>query len=70
MTDSSYFYQFLEPISKELAYVARELEHSIYSSPRTMLTHGRVFIESILKDVVQIEKFFTQLKDYSAAQFV
>lgn len=56
MTKSTYFYQFLEVISKELAYVARELEHSIYTSPRTMLTHGRIFIESILKDVVQIEK--------------
>ncbi|MFC7371955.1 DUF4145 domain-containing protein [Fictibacillus iocasae] len=56
MSTSSYFYQFLEPISKELALLARELEHSIFSSPRTMLTHSRVFIENILKNVMIVEK--------------
>ncbi|WP_246277245.1 DUF4145 domain-containing protein [Neobacillus endophyticus] len=51
-----YFYQFLEPISKELALVAMELEKSIYSSPRTMLTHARVFVENILQQVILKEK--------------
>ncbi|MDL4843249.1 DUF4145 domain-containing protein [Aquibacillus rhizosphaerae] len=56
MNKQTYFYQFLEPVSKELALVARELENSIFTSPRTMLTHARVFIETILGKVVQIEK--------------
>ncbi|WP_018753728.1 DUF4145 domain-containing protein [Paenibacillus sanguinis] len=52
----SYYYHFLEPISKELAYVARELENSIFNSPRTMLTHARTFVENILQKVIQAEK--------------
>jgi hypothetical protein len=56
MERSSYFYQFIEPISKELAFVARELENSIFSSPRTMLTHARVFVENILQQVINVEK--------------
>ncbi|MBM7702916.1 DUF4145 domain-containing protein [Metabacillus iocasae] len=56
MENQSYFYQFLEPASKELALVARELENSIFTSPRTMLTHARVFVENILQQVMQIEK--------------
>ncbi|MBT2728598.1 DUF4145 domain-containing protein [Bacillus sp. ISL-75] len=52
----SYFYQFLEPMSKELALVANELENSIFSSPRTMLTHARIFVENILKQVIRAEK--------------
>lgn len=51
MKTNTYFYQFLEPISKELALLAKELENSIFSSPRTMLTHSRVFIENILQQV-------------------
>lgn len=54
--ESNYFYQFLETTSKELAYVARELENSIFTSPRTMLTHARVFIENILHQVILLEK--------------
>ncbi|KAA9023892.1 DUF4145 domain-containing protein [Niallia endozanthoxylica] len=67
MNKSTYFYQFLEPISKELAFVARELENSIYSSPRTILTHARVFVENILQQVIQAEKIaeepWSNLKD-------
>lgn len=37
MNSSEYFYRFLEPISKELAFLAGELEHTIFTSPRTML---------------------------------
>ena len=62
-----YFYQFLEPISKELAYVARELENSIFTGPRTMLTHARIFVENILQQVIQAEKLpdeqWTNLKE-------
>lgn len=56
MESQSYFYQFLKPISKELAFVARELEFSIFQSPRTMLTHARVFVENILQHVIVLEK--------------
>lgn len=55
MSVNTYFYQFLEPISKELALLAKELENSIFSSPRTMLTHSRVFIENILQQVTKEE---------------
>jgi hypothetical protein len=55
MNLNTYFYQFLEPISKELALLAKELENSIFSSPRTMLTHSRVFIENILQQVTKEE---------------
>lgn len=55
MSQQSYFYQFLAPISKELAGLARELEYSIFTSPRTMLTHARVFVENILIQVMQAE---------------
>lgn len=55
MENQSYFYQFIEPLSKELALVARELENSIFTSPRTMLTHARVFVENILQQVIRAE---------------
>ncbi|RST61185.1 DUF4145 domain-containing protein [Siminovitchia terrae] len=54
--NNAYFYKFLEPISKELAYLARELENSIYSSPRTMLTHARTFAEAILQQAMRVEE--------------
>ncbi|MFK2825783.1 DUF4145 domain-containing protein [Bacillus sp. B190/17] len=67
MDKPSYFYQFLEPISKELAFVARELENSIFTGPRTMLTHARIFVENILQQVIQAEKLpddqWTNLKE-------
>lgn len=67
MSHSNYFYRFLENISKELAYVARELENSIFTSPRTMLTHARVFVENILQKVIENEgledDINTKLKD-------
>ncbi|RDW18020.1 DUF4145 domain-containing protein [Oceanobacillus chungangensis] len=50
------YYQFLEPLNKELALIACELENSIFTSPRTMLTHARVFVENILQFVMKIEK--------------
>lgn len=53
---STYFYQFLEPISEELAQTAKELEGAIYNSPRSMLTHSRTFIEAILTRVMVYEK--------------
>jgi hypothetical protein len=56
MDKQSYFYQFIEPLSKELALVARELENSIFTSPRTMLTHARVFVENILQQVIRAEE--------------
>lgn len=56
VNNQSYFYQFLEPISKELAGLARELESSIFTSPRIVLTHARVFVENILQQVIKVEK--------------
>ncbi|MFC5591274.1 DUF4145 domain-containing protein [Sporosarcina soli] len=52
----SYFYQFLEPLSKELTYVAREQENSIFTSLRTVLTHAKAFVENILQQVIKAEK--------------
>ncbi|WP_251553681.1 DUF4145 domain-containing protein [Neobacillus muris] len=67
MNKEFFFYQFLEPISKELALVAKELENSIFTSTRTMLTHARVFVETILQLVIQAEHLpdepRTNLKD-------
>ncbi|MER2090912.1 MAG: DUF4145 domain-containing protein, partial [Sporosarcina sp.] len=67
MDNQLYFYNFLEPLSKEHAYVIRELENSIFTSPRTMLTHARIFIENILQKVIQTEKLpdepWTNLKE-------
>lgn len=48
----SYFYQFLEDISEELARTLDELEKAIYHSPRSMLTHSRTFIEILLEKVM------------------
>ncbi|WP_010281298.1 DUF4145 domain-containing protein [Bacillus timonensis] len=56
MNSTTYFYKFLEPISKELAILAGELENTIFSSPRTMLTHSRVLVENILQQVMELEK--------------
>mgnify|MGYP001252643549 FL=1 len=49
---SNYFYQFLEPISTELARTLKELEGAIYNSPRSMLTHSRTLIEAIMEKVM------------------
>ncbi len=48
----NYFYEFLEPMSKEFARTLKELENVIYSSPRSMLTHSRTFIEVLLEKVM------------------
>ncbi|RHW29815.1 DUF4145 domain-containing protein [Oceanobacillus profundus] len=56
MKMDNYYYHFLEQMNKELAFVARELEHSIFASPRTMLTHARVFVETILLLVMKEEE--------------
>ncbi|WP_153733288.1 DUF4145 domain-containing protein [Sporosarcina obsidiansis] len=53
--NTSYFYQFLEPISEDLSQIAKELEKSIYSSPQTMLMHTRTFVEAILQRVMIAE---------------
>ncbi|MFZ0446311.1 MAG: hypothetical protein WAM95_17095 [Bacillus sp. (in: firmicutes)] len=60
MDNQTYFYQFLEPISKELAFFARELENSIFTGPRTMLTHARIFVENTSQQVMQAEKLTDQ----------
>lgn len=52
---SSYFYQFLDSVSKELSQMANELEKNIYSSPKTMLMHARTFVEAILQRVMVAE---------------
>ncbi|MGY0694949.1 DUF4145 domain-containing protein [Virgibacillus sp. FSP13] len=62
MTEQTYFYSFLEHYSKELAYVARELENSIFTSPRTMLTHARTFTEAIIKKVLITEKLNKEIQ--------
>ncbi|WP_405099999.1 DUF4145 domain-containing protein [Oceanobacillus sp. FSL H7-0719] len=47
-----YFYAFLEEISEEFARTLYELEKAIYTSPRSMLTHSRTFIEVLLEKVM------------------
>lgn len=47
--EQTHFYKFIEPFNEELAFVARDLEKSIYVSPRT-------FIETLLATVMQNEK--------------
>lgn len=67
MKSKPYFYKFLESFSVELAEVAHELELSIYSSPRTMLTHSRTFADTLLQSVIKHEKLndnpFDSLKE-------
>ena len=63
----TYFYSFLETKHPKMASVAKELETSIYISPRTMLTHSRILIEAILSEVLVLEKIpydkFSGLKE-------
>jgi hypothetical protein len=47
---------------KELAFVARELENRIFTSPRTMLTQARVFVENILQQIIQVEELLDEPK--------
>lgn len=56
MENKSYFYQFLEPVSEQLAQMASGLEKGIYSSPQTMLMHARTFVEAILQRVMIAEQ--------------
>ncbi|MFC4404135.1 DUF4145 domain-containing protein [Gracilibacillus xinjiangensis] len=56
MKQKKYFYYFLQEISFELAQIARELEYSVFTSPRTMLTHARVFVEGVIQHVFHLEK--------------
>ncbi|EMR07338.1 type I restriction enzyme EcoKI subunit R [Bhargavaea cecembensis DSE10] len=51
--NGGYYYAFLE--HQHLALVAGELEQSVYTSPRTMLTHARVLIDSVLQLVMKEE---------------
>ena len=55
MEIKDYFYKFLSPISKDLAVLARELEYSVFTSPRMMLTHARTFVEDIINRVLRLE---------------
>ncbi|WP_163536264.1 DUF4145 domain-containing protein [Gracilibacillus sp. YIM 98692] len=55
LVKDQYFYAFLNDVSKELASIARELEHSVFTSPRTMLTHARVFVEGVVSRVLHLE---------------
>ena len=48
----NYFYEFIKPIYNELTQTLQELENAIYSSPRSMLTHSRTFIEALLEKVM------------------
>lgn len=51
----SYFYRFLEDASPKFAQTLYELENSIYTDPRSMLTHSRSFIEVLMKQVMIYE---------------
>ncbi|CQR46612.1 type I restriction enzyme EcoKI subunit R [Paraliobacillus sp. PM-2] len=55
MKKNEYYYQFLRAISVELASLARELEYSVFTSPRMMLTNSRTFVEDIVHRVLNTE---------------
>lgn len=55
MAQRDYFYNFLLPISRDLAVLARDLEYSVFTSPRMMLTHARTFVEDIVNRVLKTE---------------
>lgn len=55
MVKEEYFYKFLAPISNELALLARELEFSVFTSPRMMLTHARTLVEDLICRVMKEE---------------
>ena len=55
MTSRDYYYKFLTQVSKDLALLARDLEYSVFTSPRMMLTHARAFVEDIINRVLNIE---------------
>jgi hypothetical protein len=44
--------------------VAKGLENSIFTSPRTMLTHARVFVENILQQVIRAEQLPDDQRTY------
>src|SRR5699024_6379867 len=48
----TYFYQFLEPVSPELAYNLQELEGTIFSGPRKTIAHSRTLMEVVLDKVL------------------
>src|SRR5699024_3605083 len=48
----SYFYDFLEDTSQDLARTLYEIEDTIYTNPRSMLTHSRAFIETLMEKVM------------------
>lgn len=48
----TYFYQFLEPVSEELAYNLQELEGTIFTGPRKMIAHSRTLMEVVLDKVL------------------
>lgn len=56
-----YFYQFLEPVSEKLAQNLKELEGTIFTNPRAMITHSRVLIENIINKVVNHEKSLSNI---------
>ena len=57
---SRYFYHFLEPVSKELARILKELEGAIYNSPRFMLKHSRTLIEALMEKVMVHENMLNE----------
>ncbi|WP_240189853.1 DUF4145 domain-containing protein [Bacillus sp. P14.5] len=55
MKKQDYYYQFLAQISTDLAVLARDLEYSVFTSPRMMLTHARAFVEEIINRIIRTE---------------
>ncbi|AOM83588.1 DUF4145 domain-containing protein [Salisediminibacterium beveridgei] len=55
MQERSYYYSFLEEWDQELASLARELENSVFTSPRMMLTHARTMVEGVIKNIMKKE---------------
>ncbi|MBE1554686.1 hypothetical protein [Sporosarcina limicola] len=64
MNNQTYFYQFLESLFKELAFVARELE------PFFVLHHQTDFSESIIKQATQKKATYSDENNAYFLEFI
>ncbi|ADI00162.1 DUF4145 domain-containing protein [Salisediminibacterium selenitireducens] len=55
MEKQAYYYEFLSYADTDLAKLAEELEKSVFTSPRVMLTNARTMVEGIVKRALRKE---------------
>jgi len=56
VSDTNYYYSFLQPIANELALIGKELEMHVFQSPRATITHTRTLAESVIKQAIKRER--------------